>query len=136
MIVSGIVIVALAGILATYVVCFELMETTKNSNLALNAAQQVLEEMRSVAFTSIYSIYNGHTFFVPALGANNNLGRVYINNSNPGLLNVTVGVCWRQKSQRIIGECRVNGTVLTFNDTNANNILDSPVQMTTLMAQR
>lgn len=136
MIASGVVIITLAGLLATYVACLELEETTKNSNLALNSARQVLEEVRSVPFLTIFGAYDGYTFQVPGFAANSSQGYVYINNSNPDLLNVTVGVCWRQKSSRIIGECQNAGGVISFSDTDSNGILDSPVQLNTLMGQR
>lgn len=136
MIASGVLIITLAGLLATYVACLELGETTKNSNLALNAARQVLEEVRNTPFLSIFGTYDGYLFQVPGLATNSSQGYVSINNSNPDLLNVTVGVCWRQKSSRIIGECQDAGGVVSFSDANSNDILDSPVQLNTLMGQR
>lgn len=136
MIVCGILIVALTGLLATYVTCLELTETTKNSNYALQAAQKVIEEVRSTAFTSVASVYNGYTFQVPFMAANSSIGRVVVNSTNATLLRVDVGVCWRQKGNRIIGECQNVSGVLTFNDTNTNGFLDSPVQLVTLVGQR
>ena len=133
---AGILIFALCGLLASYVACLELNETTKNSNLALNAAMAVLEEIRSAPFLSIFSNYNGYTFQVAGMSADSSLGQAFIDNTNPGLLNVTIGVCWRQKSSKIIGECQISGGVVTFSDANGNGILDSPVELTTLMAQR
>ena len=140
MVVSGITITALVGLLGTYVACLELTEITRNSNLAIISAQTVLEEMRSTAFTSVYSTYDsatsGYNFTVDGLAATESDGRVTVNNTNTSLLNVTVGVCWRQKAGRIIGECYDASGVVTHNDTNGNGILDSPVQISTLVAQR
>jgi hypothetical protein len=49
---------------------------------------------------------------------------------------VDAGICWKQKNDRVIGECvLINGT-LSFQDANGNGVLDSPVQITTYMAQR
>lgn len=135
MIASGVLIIALVGLLATYIACLELEETTKNSNSALNAARQVLEEIRDTPFLSIFDTYDGYTFHVPGFAANSSQGYVSINNSTD-LLNVTIGVCWRQKSLRIIGECQDVAGVVSFSDANGNSILDSPVQLTTLMGQR
>jgi len=136
MVVAGLTITALVGLLATYVSCLELTEITRNSQLALVSAQTVLEQMRATAFTSLYTTYNGKNFTVDGMATGASLGRVTVDNSNTSLLNVTVGVCWQQKSNRIIGECYNASGVLTYSDTNANGVLDSPVQISTLMAQR
>ncbi len=136
MIASAVIIIALAGLLATYVACLELSETTKNSNLALNSASEVLEQIRSATFSGISSSYNGYNFSVSGMATNQSLGHVYVDDSDPTLLNITIGVCWKQKASRIIGECQEVSNNLTFSDANSNNILDSPVQLSTLMAQR
>ena len=136
MVVAGIAVTALVGLLGTYVGCLELTETTRNSEMAILSAQKVLEDMRTTAITGIYSTYNGYTFSIGGLGANASVGRVTVNASNPTLLTITVGVCWRQKGGRIIGECYNNSGVVAYNDSNGNGVLDSPVQITTLMTQR
>jgi type II secretory pathway pseudopilin PulG len=136
MIACAIIIVGLTGVLATFVTSSDLIETTKNTNLALNAEQKVLEQMRRGDFLSLYSSYNGYTFNVSNIAAGDGLGRVTVNNSNAKRLQVDIGVCWRQRGGRIIGECVSNNTSLVFSETNANGILDSPAQITTYMAQR
>jgi len=134
MVVTGIAVTALVGLLGTYISCLELLELTRNSQLGVVASQTVLEEMRSTAITSVYSTYDGLTFSIGDLPAGESIGRVSINNSNTSLLNITVGVCWRQKAGRIIGACHDVSGVLTVD--NSTGILLSPVQITTLMAQR
>ena len=137
MICCAVTVIALTGLLSTYIACFELDETMRNSNLAISAAQKVLEEIRSTPFLSVYANYNGYSFHVSGMPVNKNLGHVAVANSNPNLLQVDVGVCWSQKGSRIMGECTVAGSgALAFNDTNSNGKLDSPVVFTTLMAQR
>ncbi len=136
LIASGILVIALTGLLATYAACFDLVETTRNSNLALNAAQKNLEEMRNANFLSIFSSYNGTTFQVSGMPANSSLGFISINNSNSSLLKVAVGVCWRQKGSRVVGECNDSGGVLVFSDSNGDGRLNSPVELSTYMAQR
>ncbi|MGE5279581.1 MAG: type IV pilus modification PilV family protein [Deltaproteobacteria bacterium] len=136
MVVAGIAITALVGLLGTYVAALTLTETTRSSELAMLSAQAVLEDMRTTAFTGIYSAFNGYTTTVDGLDANASVIRVTVNDSNANLLNVTVGACWRQKGGRIIGECYDASGTVTFNDTNGNHVLDSPVQIMTLMAQR
>ncbi len=136
MISCGVIMVALAGLLSTYVACLELNETTRNTNLALSAAQRVSEEIRSATFTGIAASYNGYNFTVPGIPAGASFGHVYVDNSDPALLNITVGVCWEQRGNRTLGECSKSGGILVFTDSNGNNVLDSPVQLATLVAQR
>lgn len=136
LIASGVLIIALTGLLATYAACFDLVETTRNSNLALNAAQKTLEEMRSINFLSVYPNYNNQTFQVSGMPVNSSLGFVSINNSNSSLLNVAIGVCWRQRGSRIIGECVDSGGVIAFSDSNGDGRLNSPVELSTFMSQR
>lgn len=128
--------VAMAGLLSTYVACLELNELTRNTSLALSAAQRVSEEIRSSTFTGIAASYDGYNFTAPGIPAGASLGRVDVDNSNPALLNVTIGVCWEQRGNRTLGECSKSGGVLVFVDSNGNGALDSPVQISTLMAQR
>lgn len=137
MIVCGIVVIVLVGILATFVTCYDLAETSRNANLAQAQSRTVLENMRGIAFTSISGTYNGYTFTVAGMAGNSSLGHVVVDSSDASLLKVDVGVCWKQRNNRIIGECREDaGGNVVFSDANGNGILDSPVQVTTLMTQR
>jgi prepilin-type N-terminal cleavage/methylation domain-containing protein len=136
MIAAGVLVIALTGLLSTYTACFKLNETTRNSNLALNAAQEKLEEIRSATFLSIFDSYNGTSFSVSGMPVSDSLGYVSINNTNTSLLRVTIGVCWRDQDSKIIGECQDAAGSLVFVDTNGNGILDSPAEFMTEMAQR
>jgi len=52
------------------------------------------------------------------------------------LLQATVSVCWRQKN-RVIGEDKnLNGALDAGEDANGNKIIDSPVELTTLIVNR
>ena len=132
MIASGVLIVVLTGLLSAYISCLEMNETSKNSNMALGAAQEELENLRKVSFSTLNASY---TFYATGPLANSSLGKVFIDKTNSSFYRIDIGVCWRQRNNRIIGECSGTGT-LVFNDTNGNGILDSPVQLTTYLAQR
>jgi len=135
LIVSGFLIIALTGLLATYIICLELAEWTRSANLALHTAQSELEKIRNLAFSNIGD-QDGASFDVPGMAANDSLGYVTVVPDGPIMFNITIGVCWRQKGERIIGECQDSGGALIFSDSNANGLLDSPVQLSTQMAQR
>ena len=100
----------------------------------VKAVQEELENLRKAPFQTLNTTY---TFYATGTLANLSLGRVVIDNAtNTSFYRVDAGMCWKQRNSRIIGECRDNNGTLVFNDTNSNGILDSPVQLTTYMAQR
>lgn len=137
MIAAAILIIVLCGILATYVSCMELISISKNLSFAVNSAQCKIEEIRDYSFSKIYNDYNRQTFTVSEIIAGNSKGVVYIDNSTADLLKVTVSVCWKQRGNRIIGEdLDLDGILDTGEDTNNNNMIDSPAQLVTLIASR
>jgi len=135
---TGIMAFALVGILSTFITCLALMATSKNVNAATNAAQGIIEEIRSTPFTQIISKYNGMVFTVNDIPSS--AGVVYINNStapaNANFMLATVSVCWRQ-GNRVIGEdTNLNGVLNAGEDLNENGIIDSTVQLKTMVVRK
>ena len=144
---------AVCGILLVYIVGMDLVKTSKNASIATSAAQGVLEEIRNTPFTNIPGMIfavNGTNY--PPIVVNANLTRwsfplpvnnlptnrcaVYVNDTDPEFLLVTISVCWRQGS-RIIGEdLNLNGALDAGEDTNGNGIIDSTVELVTQVANR
>ncbi len=127
---------ALVGILGTYVTCLVLMTTSQNVNAATNAAQGIIEEIRSTPFTQVVDDYNGMVFTVNDIPFSARV--VYVDDSvNAEFLDVTVSICWRQ-GNRIIGEdTNLNGVLDAGEDTiEANGIIDSTVQLKTRVANK
>jgi hypothetical protein len=98
--------VAVSAILLTYANCFVLIDSVKNINIATNAAQGVIEEIRNTPFKQLTdpaycdcfnSLCNGCTFTVT--GITGSLGTVTINETVPELLEVTISVSWQQKAR-------------------------------------
>ena len=124
----------LCGILAMYTTCFVFMATSKNVNIATNAAQGLIEEIRTTPFTRIAGDYNGLNFMLNDISSSS--GVVYVDDTDPELLEVTVSVCWKQ-SNRIIGEdTDLDGVLDAGEDANGNGIIDSPVELATRIANR
>jgi Tfp pilus assembly protein PilV len=137
MLAAAFLIIVLGGLLATYISCFELISTSRNLTLAVNAARGKVEEIRDYSFNQIYSDYDNTTFTVNEMSTGNSRGVVYVDNTNPDLLQVIVSVCWRQRANRIIGEdLDLDGNLDTGEDTNFNNMIDSPAQLITLITAR
>jgi len=125
---------AVCAILQTYATCFALSSISENTNIATNAAQGLLEEMRSSSYVQLYDDYHGLLFTVNDIP--DSRGIVYVDDSNPELLKVTVAVCWRSGS-RVIGEDRdLDGVLDAGEDANGNGMIDSVVELVTLIANR
>ena len=125
---------ALCGILLTYITCMDSIRTSKSASIATGAAQGLIEEIRSAPFPQIVTNYDRLGFIVN--GITNSRGIVYVDDSDPEFLQVTVSVCWRQ-ANRIIGEdLNLNGALDVGEDTNGNNIIDSTVELVTQVANR
>jgi prepilin-type N-terminal cleavage/methylation domain-containing protein len=125
---------AISAILMTYYSCFVLISTSKNINITTDAAMGLAEEIRNSAFSRIVDDYNGLNFIVNDIPQSR--GVVYVDDENPELLQVTISVCWRQ-GNRVIGEdTNLNGQLDAGEVDNGNNIIDSPVQIVTIIANR
>ena len=134
MLAAAIVALAFSGILAAYVACFGIIKTSKNVNIATNAAQGLLEQIRNTSFPLIVTNYNNLNFTVNNMPSNR--GVVYVDNTNPELLKVTIIVCWQQ-GNIFVGEDRnLNGLLDIGEDANGNGVIDSPVKIVTLIVNR
>jgi type II secretory pathway pseudopilin PulG len=130
----GILAFTICGLLVSYTSAMVLNSTSKNVNIATNAAAGLLEQMRTDSFSRIINDYDGLVFSVNAIPSST--GVVYVDNTNPELLQVTISICWRQ-GNRVIGEdANLNGVLDGGEDANGNGIIDSPVQLVTQIANR
>lgn len=126
---AAILTFAICAILAAYIACIVLAADSKNINISTNAALSMAEEVRSSAFTRIVDDYNGLNFILNDLPSSR--GVVYVDDTNPELLQVTISICWRQDN-RIVGEDQdLDGVLDGGEDRNGNGIIDSPVQVVT-----
>ena len=124
----------LCALLLTYVSCHILSATSKNLNIATNAALGMLEQIRSTAFNRIYDDYNGLNFTVNGLPQS--LGVVYVNDDNPELLKVAISISWRQGNRIIGADKNLNGIIDGAETDDGDGIIDSPVQLITRIANR
>lgn len=132
---GAILVFCLCGLLVTYVDCFILNETTRNTTLTVSGARAKLEEVKQESFDNLMN-RNGETFDIQGLAAAK--GRVEVSNiaDYPDLRQVRIIVCWRQSQNRVIGEDKnLNGALDSAEDTNANNRLDSPIEAITFISR-
>jgi hypothetical protein len=130
----GILTTVICGILATFSSCFVLGALSKNTNTATNAGIGLIEEVRSTPFAQIYDDYDQLNFTVNGIPLSR--GIVYVDDSNPELLEVTVVVCWRQGARAVGEDANLNGALDAGEDTNGNGRIDSPVEIVTRVANR
>ena len=143
MIAAAVLIVALLGLLGVFTGCFGLNETAKNLTIAINGAQEKMEEIRNADFGTIIANYNG-PFNISGLDGIGRVDATYVAGTNNSLIDIRVVICWRQGRNRIIGEddgtgaggIALDGVLNGNEDVNGNNMLDSPAQIVTLMAER
>lgn len=125
---------AICGLLLMYVAGMDLIRVSKNASIASSAALGLMEEIRNTPFPDIVTNYNGLKFTVNNIPSSS--GVVYVDETDPELLLVTISVCWLQ-GNRIIGEdLNLNGDLDTGEDANSNNIIDSPVELITQVVNR
>jgi hypothetical protein len=111
-----------------------LISTSRNLSIATNAAQGLMEEIRNDPFPQIYEDYSNLNFVVNDIPSS--MGVVYVDDTDPELLNVTISVCWRQKN-RVIGEDEnLNGILESSERTDEDDIIDSPAQIVTSIVNR
>ena len=136
LIAAMVVAIALCGLIATYVGCFNTIAVSKNTNIAMNYAQGLMEQIRNTPFPQIPNF--AYAAAVPIFTQLGILSStiVYVDNTNPELLRVTISVCWKQKN-RVFGEDNnLNGVLNAGEDTNGNGIIDSPAEIVALIANR
>jgi prepilin-type N-terminal cleavage/methylation domain-containing protein len=135
LIAAAILVTGLCSILAAYITFFDLISLSGNLTKAQNAAQVRVEQIRNGVFAQIITL-NRSTFPVPVVRGG--MGTVYVAYPiNPNLPQVNVVVSWREKAGRVIGEdANLNGALDPGEDLNGNNMLDSPAEISTIIAAR
>jgi type II secretory pathway pseudopilin PulG len=137
MIATVVLVIAISGLLATFINILSLNETSRKLSLAIAACQDKLEEIRNSSFSTLFTTYNGMHFDPDGFLAQDAEGNVYIDNANPNLLEVCVSISWRERSNKIIGEDKnLDGVLNSGEDINSNGRLSSPAEIVTLIGQR
>lgn len=132
----------LCGILLTYMNMFVLNDLSRDSILATNAAQAKIEEIKNAAFDTL-SIYNTdeskRVFSVPGFVAQDAKGQVEIIDTTFSNLKIArVIVCFKSRDYVIGEDKNLDGAKELGTgdiDQNGNGILDSPVELVTLIVE-
>lgn len=118
------------GTMYVFVKCIELNDIAANTTIATLAAKSKTSQIEITPFNQIISTYDNVSFTIYNF---NGIGLTKINQINTDLLEIITTVCWQEKNGNIIGEDKnLNGHLETLEDTNNNNVMDSPVVVRTL----
>ena len=100
----GILAVVIMGLLQLFVYCSNLAEAAGNTTLAINEAQNKMEEIRNHDFSTIAIDYAsgetpGNTFTLTSLSGTGTITTSQVGGS-PELLQVQIDVVWQNKNGR------------------------------------
>lgn len=131
---AAIMAAVVAGILVSYIRCMELNEASQNKSMALKAARSRMEAIKGSDYDNLLANYHGVTFNVTGFVGK---GVSYVTVLDAKNTRVIVSVSWRQKNGRVYGEDKnLNGVLNGGEDGNADNMLNSPVDITTRIYKR
>jgi type II secretory pathway pseudopilin PulG len=129
MVAVSVFLIAIIGILYSYLKCLELQDIGRSVSIATQAVRNQMETIKNSTYNTVYTTYNNATFTTTGI---NGRGVVYVNNTDTSLLQVKVAFCWKQANGRLLGEdSNLNGVLNSGEDTNGNGKIDGYVQITT-----
>ena len=134
------------GTMYVFVKCTESSEISRNASIVNLSIRNKLTEIENSTYSQIHTVYDNATFKIADIlkkkdneGVNvkvflDGIGVVYIDNTDPDLLEVKVVFCWREKNGRFVGEdINKNGVLDAGEDLNGNGEIDSTTQISTLI---
>ena len=139
MITMAILAFVLTGLLQLFNYCIALSEIGGNMTVAMTEIQGKLEEIRNHGFNSIVTDYSstgtpGDVFSLSQLSAT---GVIYIDNTNPELLEIEIVASWKGKGTHVFGEdADLDGALDAGEDENGNGKLDAPASIVSLITKR
>ncbi|MBI3618229.1 MAG: prepilin-type N-terminal cleavage/methylation domain-containing protein [Candidatus Omnitrophica bacterium] len=101
----GILAVVIVGLLQLFVYCSNLAEAAGNTTLAVNEAQNKMEEIRNHDFNSIATDYAsggtpGNTFTLTSLNGTGTITTSQEAGGSSELLRIQIDVSWQNKNSR------------------------------------
>ena len=136
---TGIMGIALVGILQLFVYCLWSSESAGMLTDAVGEACSRCEEIRGLNFDAILAAYGqggtpGPRFTPTRLQG---VGLITIDTGNPDLIEARVVVCWQDRGGSVVGEDQnLNGYLDAGEDVNGNGLMDSPAVAVTLAARK
>jgi len=139
LVVIAILSFVLVALLRLFVACGVLVNMSQCITAATIDAQNKIEEIRNSDFDDITTNYvssgtPGNTFNLTTLTGK---GVIYIDSSNPDLLQIDIVVCFQDRYGRIYGEdVDLDGALDGGEDLDGDNRIDSLVTVSTLISEK
>lgn len=138
MLTVGIVGIAIMGVLQVFLNASWLTETSTSLFSGMTEAHAIMEEIRSTEFDQITAKYGTSAgppmLYKSSSMGNNGMGIIFVDDTNPQLLEVEVQVHWALGRQAIGEDQNINGVLDPGEDVNNNGRMDSPASLTTLIS--
>lgn len=137
-----ILVLVLVVLLQLYLYWFNLSEAAASFFYAASQTQEKLEEIRNHGFYDFDSIAvdygsGGSPGNIFHLQHGNATGVIYVNSTNPELLEIEIVTSLQTTIGRVVGEdADLDGTLDAGEDTNGNGKFDSPVTLKSFLTKR
>lgn len=137
-----ILVLVLVVLLQLYLFWFNINETAASYFYAASETQEKLEEIRNRGFYDFDSIVvdyglGGSPGNIFNLRHGNATGVIYINNTNPELLEIEIVTSLLATAGRVVGEdTDLDGILDAGEDLNGNGKFDSPVTLKSFLTKR
>lgn len=137
-----ILVLVLVVLLQLYLYWFNLSETAASFFYAASQTQEKLEEIRNRSFYDFDSIVvdygsGGSPGNIFNLQQGNATGVIYVNNTNPELLEIEIVTSLLANTGRVVGEdADLDGILDAGEDANGNGKFDSPVTLKSFLTKR
>lgn len=134
---TAIVAMAAVTMIKLFLYCVDHSDLARNMTRAVTDAQSKMEEIKDHTYSLIPTDYAAGGTPGNIFTTTNGMGVIYIDSTNPDLLQIKAAVCWQNRNGRIMGEdTNLNGTLEAGEDLNNNAEIDSPATLISLMAKR
>jgi hypothetical protein len=136
---TGILAIALVGVVQLFIYCLWETETAGNVTTAMSECYAKLEELRDLEFDDIVPTYGpgGTAGDLFALKGLDGIGVIQLDDSVPEILTVKVAVAWRERGVLVFGEdANLNGFLDAGEDENGSGALDSPASVVSMVSKR
>jgi len=130
----SILAVVITGLLQVFITSSTLTSLSGSLTAAVTEAQGKIDEIRNHPFDDVFTDYDDDIFPLSLLDG---WGFVWVDDTDPDLLDIEVSIAWTDKNGRIIGEdVDFDGVYSVGKDTNGDGELNYPVTFKTFIANK
>lgn len=119
------------AVVLTFIRATQLNSIASHISEATRECRNQLTQIETTPFSQIFANYNNSTFDTPQMDG---MGVVYVDNTDPDFVAITLSFSWKENNGRILGEdTDLDGNLDAGEDINGNGELDSIVEMSAVI---